>query len=117
MVWTNIADGDNAGDILNKINGVGAYLENATYVLTGWQVPLSAWVSDSTYVDFPYRADIPFYACTPNHIPYVHFGIDQEISGNYIGATSGDKKVSIWSDKKESFVIPYILLFERSDNT
>lgn len=116
MEWTDIANGDNAGDILNKINGIGAYLASATEVMENYQVPLSAWVSDSTYTDFPYRADIPFSACTPNHIPYVHFGIDQEISGSYIGATSGDGKVSIWSDKRESFVIPYILLFKGSDN-
>lgn len=115
MAWTNIANGDNAGDILNKINGIGAYLANATEILENYQIPLSAWVSDSTYADFPYKADIPFSACTSNHIPYVHFGVDQEISGSYIGATSGEGKVSIWSDKRESFIIPYVLLFERSD--
>lgn len=46
-------------------------------------VPVSAWASDTTYTDFPFRAGITITGCTANHKPDVTFSLTDAVSGNY----------------------------------
>ena len=46
-------------------------------------VATSAWASDTTYTDYPYRASIPITGCTANHIPEVVFSLADAISGTF----------------------------------
>lgn len=46
-------------------------------------VPVSAWTSDTTYTDFPFRAGITITGCTANHKPDVTFSLTDAVSGNY----------------------------------
>lgn len=46
-------------------------------------VPVSAWASDTTYTDFPFRAGITIIGCTANHKPDVTFSLTDAVSGNY----------------------------------
>lgn len=111
-MWSDINNGDNTTGIKDKLNDIADYLVNSAIMAkVNYQVPISAWVQDSTYTDFTYRADIPFEGCSEDLIPYVHYGIEQASSGEYMGVKSDTNKISIWSKVRNSFVIPYILLF------
>lgn len=50
---------------------------------TNTSVPVSAWASDTTYTDFPFRAGITITGCTANHKPDVTFSLTDAVSGNY----------------------------------
>lgn len=50
---------------------------------TNTSVPASAWASDTTYTDFPFRAGITITGCTANHKPDVTFSLTDAVSGNY----------------------------------
>lgn len=60
-------------------NTVGA---NVTIIVkNNMSVVTNAWVSDTTYTDYPYRASITIPNCTVNHIPEVVFSLTDAISG------------------------------------
>lgn len=69
-------------DALAEASGGTAYelkrlqFENVT-------VQQSAFVSDSTYIDYPYRAAIALDGVLSNMTPQVTFGVEDAISGNY----------------------------------
>lgn len=44
-------------------------------------VASSAWASDSTYPDYPYRASVPLSGVTANHAPIVNFSNADSLSG------------------------------------
>lgn len=44
-------------------------------------VATSAWASDSTYPDYPYRASVPLSGVTANHAPVVNFSNADSLSG------------------------------------
>lgn len=44
-------------------------------------VASSAWASDSTYSDYPYRASIALSGVTANHVPSVNFNSSDALSG------------------------------------
>ena len=44
-------------------------------------VASSAWASDSTYSDYPYRASVPLSGVTANHAVFVNFSNDDSLSG------------------------------------
>ena len=106
------------GDVSLSTNGAG-YLESVTVesetctikgeVLTNTVVQVSDWVSDNTYPDYPYRAEI----VTSNYdsVWEVIFGITEAISGNFapICSTNG-KTVSIYAKQipSASITIPTI---------
>ena len=51
-------------------------------VETDVSVSTSAWASDATYEDYPFRASIPITGCTVNHIPDVMLSLEDAMSGN-----------------------------------
>ncbi len=55
----------------------------ALITATNTSVPVSAWASDTTYTDFPFRAGITIEGCTANHKPDVTFSLTDAVSGNY----------------------------------
>ena len=55
----------------------------AIIVQSSVSVATSAWASDTTYTDYPYRASIPITGCTANHIPEVVFSLTDAISGTF----------------------------------
>ena len=46
-------------------------------------VAVSAWASNTTYSEFPYRAAITCSGVTANHIADVNFAVNEAISGNF----------------------------------
>lgn len=82
---------DDFNDNMDKIDA--ALKENAAdtanagnaemIVKTNLTVATSAWASNATYTDFPFRAAVPITGCTTNHKPDVTFGVADATSGNY----------------------------------
>lgn len=46
-------------------------------------VAASVWTTDTTYADYPYKANIPITECTQEHLPDVMLSLDDAISGNF----------------------------------
>ena len=71
------------------------------------------FVSDDTYADYPYKADIPVDDALTDNIPTVNFALEQAESGNYAPvALSGNGYVRIYAKEipEANFVIPSIIL-------
>lgn len=69
-------------------------------------VATSAWASDATYEDYPFRASIPIEGCSVNHIPEVTFSLVDATSGNFAPiAETYDGVVYIYAKKQPSKVI------------
>ena len=63
-------------DLTNK-----AYVDSKTLAFGPQTVATSAWTSDSTYPDYPYRASIALSGVTANHVPSVNFNSTDALSG------------------------------------
>lgn len=63
-------------DLTNK-----AYVDSKTLAFGPQTVASSAWASDSTYSDYPYRAAVPLSGVTANHAPIVNFSNADSLSG------------------------------------
>ena len=50
---------------------------------TDVSVSTSAWASDTTHADYPFKATIPITGCTAKHIPDVMLSLVDAISGNF----------------------------------
>lgn len=60
--------------------GIGAQAARLTF--TDKSVATSAWLSDSTYTDFPYRAAVPCAGVTAAHFAQVALAPDDALGGN-----------------------------------
>lgn len=107
--------------LLTAIQNELAQLEAGTAVelkklqFTNTSVPVAAFVSDSTYADFSYRAAIELTGVTASMIPEVIFGINDAATGNYApGAESYNGGIYIYAaDKPETtIVIPTVLCWK-----
>lgn len=88
-------------------------LNAAIIVKNNTPVPTSAWTSDSTYTEYPYKGTIPITGCTSNHIPEVAFSLDDAISGIFAPvADSYTGGVYIYAKEKptSAMTIPTIKL-------
>ena len=76
-------------------------------------VATSAWASDTTYADYPFKATIPITGCTVNHIPDVMLSLEDATSGNIAPvADSYAGGIYIYAKEKptSAMTIPTILL-------
>ena len=88
-------------------------LNAAIIVQSSAPVATSAWASDTTYTDYPYRASIVIDGCTANHIPEVTFALSDATSGNFAPITETyDGGVYIYAIEQpsEAMTIPTIKL-------
>lgn len=46
-------------------------------------VAASVWTTDTTYADYPFKANIPITGCTVNHVPDVMLSLEDATSGNF----------------------------------
>lgn len=82
-------------------------------VETDVSVSTSAWASDTTYADYPFKATIPITGCTVNHIPDVMLSLEDATSGNIAPvADSYAGGIYIYAKEKPTaeMTIPTILL-------
>lgn len=78
----------------------------ASKIFSNVSVATSAWTSDTTYTDYPYKATITCSGVTANHVPTVNFALDDAISGNFAPvALSGTNTVTIYATEKPTSAI------------
>ena len=108
MAYTIINNGDSASSIRTKLNQQMVHIAN---VLTNVSVPTTAWVSDTTYANYPYRAPISVDSCLSTDIPFVAFSATDQESGNYIGADSASGIVYIYASAipSSAMTIPLVM--------
>lgn len=63
-------------DQLYPVNGTTLTKVNIT-------VPISSFVADTTYTDYPFRAVIPFVGMTSEFIPHINYKLEDSLSGIY----------------------------------
>lgn len=86
-------------------------LNAAIIVQSNVSVATSAWVSDTTYTDYPYRASIPIAGCTANHIPEVVFSLTDALLGTFSPvAETYAGGVYIYASESADITIPTIKL-------
>lgn len=86
-------------------------LNAAIIVQSNVSVATSAWASDTTYTDYPYRASIPITGCTANHIPEVVFSLADALSGTFSPvAETYTGGVYIYASESADITIPTIKL-------
>ena len=78
---TGLPDGGTQGQLLAKGASSAEWVDNPTRAFGPQTVATSAWSSDSTYSDYPYRASVPLSGVTANHAVFVNFSNDDSLSG------------------------------------
>ena len=80
-------------------------------------VPTSAFASDATYADWPYRASVPLAGAISGMVPEVIFGMDEATSGSFAPvAESYNGGVYLYADSvpSASITIPTIILWREN---
>lgn len=98
--------------INKKAKEVETYVNNKVIVAKNVKVTADNWVSDSTYSDYPYKAELSIENVTANHSPDVRFNFTEASNGKIapISDTS-EGIVTIYSnDNTLAFTIPVIIL-------
>lgn len=103
--------GDNITIIGNTISAISSETSN---ILTFENITLetNAWVEDTTYEDFGYKADISCTGVTAEFFSDVVFGVEEAISGNYAPVSlTGAGTVTIYAVKQpESTIIIHSII-------
>ena len=89
---------------LNKLyERVKKDISNASPVVKDFDiiVNISDWSSDTTYPDYPYKADIENEDATEDSVPLVVFSVQDAMSGNFAPVSQAfDGYVRIWAKEK-----------------
>lgn len=78
---SGLPEGGAEGQILVQGATGAEWVDNPVLAFGPQIVASTAWVSDSTYVDYPYRASITLSGVTENHVPSVNFSSADALSG------------------------------------
>ena len=109
----DVLDGDVAGNLQNEIDKLNSKVEDAKVLsFTSKTVEVSAWASDTTYEDFPYRAAVACEGVTANHYAAVVFSPEDAMSGCFAPvAASYDGGVYIYASEipEAALTIPTIV--------
>ncbi len=112
--WTNIANGDGAQGIRNKLNGLGTEVQTLdttkgntqSLTFTNVAVAVASWVSSATYTDYPYQATITCTGMDSTYVPSVIFNVTEATSGSFAPvSTSGTDSVIIYANAIPSAAI------------
>lgn len=107
----DLSDYLTADEIAEVYATIGALNGKQDASLKFTNITASAWVSDTTYAEFPYRCDIACSGVTADMYAEVAFALEQAVSGNYapICETKADV-VSVWSKENTSITVPVIVI-------
>lgn len=78
---SGLPEGGTQGQLLAKGARSAEWVDNPVLAFGPQTVAASAWASDSTYSDYPYRAAIVLSGVTANHVPSVNFNSTDALSG------------------------------------
>lgn len=91
-------------------------LNAATIISNNLAVATSAWVSDTTYEDFPFRAAVTITGCTASHRPDVTYSVEDATSANFAPvAESYAGGIYIYAAEKPTatITIPTVILMKQ----
>lgn len=93
----------NEKKIIYLVNGVpteGVDLSDLIIVAKDLSVESSSWVSDATFADFPYKAEIEIAGVTADHVPDVTFDPSAVLTGKIcpVAQTATDKVIIFASE-------------------
>ena len=78
----------------------------ASLIFSNVSVATSAWASDTTYTDYPYKATITCSGVTVDHVPTVNFGLTDATSGIFAPvALSAENEVTIYASETSASAI------------
>ena len=78
---SGLPSGGTQGQLLAQGANGAEWVDNPVLAFGPQTVAASAWASDSTYSDYPYRASIALSGVTANHVPSVNFNSSDALSG------------------------------------
>lgn len=78
---SGLPEGGTQGQLLAQGANGAEWVDNPVIAFGPQTVAASAWASDSTYSDYPYRAAIALSGVTANHVPSVNFNSTDALSG------------------------------------
>lgn len=78
---SGLPEGGTQGQLLAQGANGAEWVDNPVVAFGPQTVAASAWASDSTYSDYPYRASIALSGVTANHVPSVNFNSSDALSG------------------------------------
>lgn len=78
---SGLPEGGAQGQLLAQGANGAEWVDNPVVAFGPQTVAASAWASDSTYSDYPYRASIALSGVTANHVPNVNFNSTDALSG------------------------------------
>ena len=78
---SGLPEGGTQGQLLAQGANGAEWVDNPVLAFGPQTVAASAWASDSTYSDYPYRASIALSGVTANHVPSVNFNSSDALSG------------------------------------
>ena len=78
---SGLPEGGTQGQLLAQGANGAEWVDNPVVAFGPQTVAASAWASDSTYSDYPYRASIALSGVTANHVPSVNFNSTDALSG------------------------------------
>lgn len=95
---TKVLSAKQGVEIKGLIDGVAGGVESMVKVYANKAVAVADFVSDATYNDYGYKAEVACVGVTANHVPFVNFGMDEAVSDNYAPiALAGTDKVTIYA--------------------
>lgn len=78
---SGLPEGGSEGKILGFGENGAEWVDNPVIAFGPQSLAASAWASDSTYSDYPYRASIALSGVTAKHVPSVNFNSTDALSG------------------------------------
>lgn len=125
ITWSDINNGEAASSVRSKLNSLGQsaasfsseVLDNLNIKILSFSnstVATTAWQSNATYVNFPYRAAVTCNGVTANDTPLVMFSATDQESGNFTGADTDTNIVYIYcaAIPSSTVTIPNIIVLQ-----
>lgn len=103
---------DNFNTVNENVEEQVSGLKKHLLVFKNKVIETSSFVSDTTYTDYPYKADIQCTGVTSEYVPEVTFSLEDAISGKFAPVVSSDvNTVTIYAKEvpSASITIPSIL--------
>ena len=77
-------------EMTEELNQVKQDIANQVLIFENASVAVDSWTEDTTYEDYPYKADVACEGVTPDYKPDVTFDVPEATSGTYAPvATTG----------------------------
>lgn len=108
ITWNNINNLEQGLSARNKVNTLGANVSTFSGQVVGaltvqglfflsTTVPTSAWVADTTYESYPFKAVASCNGVLATDTPFVMFSPTDQVSNTYIGADAVANGVVIYA--------------------